>query len=418
MLTNTYTRNLLLSSGNTVPITVETRDYYGTYNFSILHLMELIKNNYVYPRWRIYVLFFDESINYEIPNEDIITGGSFNENYQDGQRKSLSFSLYNEDGKYSPNINMFWANTRLRLDMGVELSNGETIWSQVGIFTVTNVQDSLNPSEKIVQITAKDKFSIFEEKTGTLESTYEIPEGTDIEEVIKSILLKDIGDGDPFDSKPIIYHSSFKGKKTQATISKSAGESYGSILLELATQLSAEIFYNSQGNLTIIPTNETSLDVDKPLLFDFNDEHGEMGSLDFSFDMGSVVNRIVVIGASVNGRVVSATVSNDDAASPLCYQRIGYRTGSVINDSNITTENLARERAQYELRKQLILKSSTSITVLFNPLLSVNNLVAITSSHFNLSHEKFLIQSISYSLDYSGVMSITIANIRNLPSIV
>ena len=52
-----------------------------------------------------------------------------------------------------------------------------------------------------------------------------------------------------------LLYASFKGKKTQATISKSAGESYGSILLDLATQLSAEIFYNAMGNLTLVPTN-------------------------------------------------------------------------------------------------------------------------------------------------------------------
>ena len=411
------TQNLLLSSGDTIPITMESQDFFGIYNFDISYLINMLKNNYAYPRWRIYVLFPDEVINYEIPNEDIKLGGSFNENYQDGQRKSLSFSLYNESGKYSPNINMFWANTRLRLDMGVELVSGETVWFQAGIFVVSNAQDSVSTSEKMVQITAKDKFSLFEDKTGTIESTYEIPEGTEIEEVFKTILLSDMGDGTPFDVKPIIYHSSFKGKKTQATISKSAGETYGSILLELATQLSAEIFYNSQGCLTLVPTNETSLDVDKPLLFDFAEENGDFSSLDFSFDMSSIVNKIVVIGSSIKGQVVSATAVNDDAASPLCYQKIGYRTGSIINDSNITTEVLAQERAQYELRKQLILKSSTSISILFNPLLSVNNLITITNEHFGLSHERFLIQSISCSLDYSGTMSVTISNIKNLPSL-
>jgi len=415
---NTYAQHVLLSSGNTVPVFIEGQDSQNLSNINILRLMEWMRNNYTYPRWRIYVLFFDETINYEIPNEDIKLGGSFNENYQDGQRKSFSFSLNNESGKYSPNVNMFWANTRLRLDMGLEAVNGETIWFQVGVFVVSSAQDSLNPAEKTVQITAKDKFSIFEDKTGTIETTYEIPEGVEIEGVFNSILLRDMGDGNPFDSKPIIYPSVFKGKKTQAAITKSAGDSYGSILLELATQLSAEIFYGSQGNLTLVPTDETSLDVDKALLYDFVDEKGELSGLDFTFDMNSIVNRIIVIGSSIKGQVVSAIASNDDPGSPLCYQRIGYRTGSIINDSNITTEVLAQERARYELRKQLILKSSTTINIIFNPLLSVNNLIAITSEYFGLNHEKFLIQSISCSLDYSGTMSVTISNIKNLPTVI
>ena len=126
----------------------------------------------------------------------------------------------------------------------------------------------------------------------------------------------------------------------------------------------------------------------------------------------------LVIGATTNGGVCRGEAVNDDPASPLCYQRIGYRTGSLINDSNITTDILANERARYELRKQLVLKSSTTVTVPFNPLMSVNNLVAITSEFFNMEHERFLMSSYSCSLDYSGTMSITITNIKNLPSLI
>ena len=404
-------QNILLASGDRVPVSVAN----SVYDIDVAHLSEWIDNNYVGSRWRIYVLFPDETVNYEIPQDDIQLGGSYSENYQDGQRRSLSFSLYNETGKYSININTFWANTKLRLDRGVELNDGTVIWFQSGVFVVSQAQNTLGVSQKMVQITAKDKFSLFEEKTGTLETTYEIPVGSDIESVIKDILLFNNGSGEPLDVRPIMYHSSLKGKKTQVTISKSAGETFGSILLDLATQLSAEIFYNATGNLTLIPTNEASLDVDKPLIYDYNADKGDMSGLDFTYDMSSIINRVIIVGSSLTGGVVTATAVNDDPGSPLCYQRIGFRTGSVINDSNITTQYLAEERAQYELRKQLILKSSTNLTVLFNPLLSVNNLIAITSEYYGLARDKFLIQSISCSLDYSGTMSISVSNIKNLP---
>ena len=404
-------QNILLASGDRVPISVAN----SVYDIDVAHLSEWIDNNYVGSRWRIYVLFPDETVNYEIPQDDIQLGGSYSENYQDGQRRSLSFSLYNETGKYSININTFWANTKLRLDRGVELNDGTVIWFQSGVFVVSQAQNTLGVSQKMVQITAKDKFSLFEEKIGTLETTYEIPVGSDIESVIKDLLLFNNGSGEPLDVRPIMYHSSLKGKKTQVTISKSAGETFGSILLELATQLSAEIFYNATGNLTLIPTNEASLDVDKPLIYDYNADKGDMSGLDFTYDMSSIINRVIIVGSSLTGGVVTATAVNDDPGSPLCYQRIGFRTGSVINDSNITTQYLAEERAQYELRKQLILKSSTNLTVLFNPLLSVNNLIAITSEYYGLVRDKFLIQSISCSLDYSGTMSISVSNIKNLP---
>lgn len=414
----TYTQSLNMSSGETFNYYVDTYDTYNVHDLDMTHIMNWIKNNYTYPRWRIYVLFPDEKVKYEIPIEDIQIGGSFNENYQNGQRRSLSFSLYNEDGKYSPNINVFWAGTRLRVDRGIQMSDGTVLWVQSGIFIVTQAQNSLSFSQKIVQITAKDKFSLFEDKTGTLDSSYEVPAGSDVQQVIRTILLTDNGDGSPLDSRPMVYHSSLLGKTVQVAINKSAGETLGSILLELATQLSAEIFYNAQGLLTIIPVDEVSLDINKPIIFECNEDQGDINQLDFTFDMNAITNRIVVIGSSVNGGAVSATAVNDDPGSPLCYQRIGYRTGSVINDSNITTNILAQERAQYELRKTLILQSSTSVNVLFNPLLSVNNLITITSEFFGLIHERFLIQSISCPLSYSGEMSITVTNIKNLPTLI
>ena len=54
------------------------------------------------------------------------------------------------------------------------------------------------------------------------------------------------------------------------------------------------------------------------------------------------------------------------------------------------------------------------LDVAFNPLLSVNNIITITDEHFSLFNVKFLLQGISYSLDGSSRMSITVSNIDNL----
>ena len=226
-----------------------------------------------------------------------------------------------------------------------------------------------------------------------------------------------MGNGSPMDSKQLIYHSSFKGKKAQVDIVKNAGETLGSILLDIATQLSAEIFYNSMGNLTVVPIDEVTLDITKPIMFDYDFDRGELSNINFDFDLSNVINQVIVIGSSNNGGVYRAVAVNNDPGSPLCYQRIGYRTGNIINDSNITNDILAQERAQYELRSQLILKSSLNMNVLYNPFLSVNNIISISCQFYNMTHEKFLIQSLSYSLDYSGETGITISNLTNLPTL-
>lgn len=403
-------------SGDILSIATERADYYINQNYNIDEIVSLINNSIITPRFRIFVLYNDETINYEIPIEDIKSGsGSYSENYQNGQRRSLSFALYNEHRQYSTGINGLWAGTRLRLEMGLELQNEDVIWFQKGIYIITNLSPKHSNSETIIEVSASDKFCLFENKTGTLETTYEIPVGSNIEEIIKTILGGDMGNGMPFDAKEIIYNSVFKGAVTQVTISKSAGDSYGSILQELATQLSAEIFYNNMGRLTIVPIANVVDDINKPIIYDFDTRKGDISNLDFSFDLESIVNRVIVIGSSSSGGVYQAVAVNDEPSSPLSVKRIGYRTGEIINDSNITSDILAKERADYELRQQLIIKSSSSINVSFNPLLTVNNLITITDDTYDLTKEKFLLQSISCSLGYEGTMSITISNLNNLP---
>lgn len=403
-------------SGDILSIATERADYYINQNYNIDEIVSLINNSIITPRFRIFVLYNDETINYEIPIEDIKSGsGSYSENYQNGQRRSLSFALYNEYRQYSTGINGLWAGTRLRLEIGLELQNEDVIWFQKGVYIITNLSPKHSNSETIIEVSASDKFCLFENKTGTLETTYEIPVGSNIEEIIKTILGGDMGNGMPFDTREIIYNSAFKGAVTQVTISKSAGDSYGSILQELATQLSAEIFYNSMGRLTVVPIANVVDDINKPIIYDFDTAKGDMSNLDFSFDLESIVNRVIVIGSSSSGGVYQAVAVNDEPSSPLSVQRIGYRTGEIINDSNITSDILAKERADYELRQQLIIKSSSSLNVSFNPLLTVNNLITITDDTYSLTKEKFLLQSISCSLGYEGTMSITISNLNNLP---
>lgn len=416
-----YIQIPLSNTGEVLSLTIEALSS----NVSILEesnyqniefITQLIKNNTIAPRFRLFILNPDETVKYQIPQEDIILSGSYSENYQNGQRRSLSFSLYNEDGKYTPSINSIWATTKIALEMGLDIVGKDMIiWFKKGVYVINNITPSRQIDRKTVDISCSDKFAIFENKQGTIPETYEIPVGTEIEEVIKDILSYSNGDGYPLDNRNFIYHSSFKGKKTPLTISQSAGGTWGQLLMQLAEILSAEIFYNAEGNLTLIPIVEVTKDSDKPSIFSYVDEEGDFQNTNFSFDMNAIVNKVHVIGANVNGHTCIASAENNDPASPICVQRIGYRVGSIINDSNITTDVLAQERADYELRQNIIYKTSVSSSIFFNPILTVNNMITYTDSFFELERERLLIQSISASLDYSGLMSLTVSNINNLP---
>lgn len=382
--------------------------------YSVAFIKQLLSLAVIEPRFRLSILNSDETVNSIIPSQDIITGGQYTENYQNGQRRSISVELFNQTGKYSPSINGLWANKKLSFDFGLVTSSGETIWFPRGVYNLTNIAPSHSPNSKNVSLELEDKFSILEGKEGTLRSSYTIAPGRLIQEVIQEILSQDKGNGEVLDPKPFIYHPSFKGKTTQATISKEAGETFGSIILELATQLSAEVFYDQEGHLCFVPTIEVIDDGNKPILYNFNAQQGDVFSLDLDFDLTDIVNIVYVIGNNINGGYCQAEAINDDPSSPLCVQRIGYRADSPVKDNNITTKYLAQERAEYELRQKLILKSSGTLEGRFNPLLLVNNLITITDEYYGFNQERFLLQGISCNIDYSGKMSLSVANIKNL----
>lgn len=402
----------LQGSGEVISITSPySFDQYYTFSY----IENYIKNKNINPRFKIYVLNADETEKYEIPNDHIL-GGSYSENYQNGQRRTLSFQLNNSDGRYTPSINHFWIEQKFSFYIGFDINNNEDdiIWFKKGIYSCQNQSVDNSSDTKTVSIETADKFSILESKKGTIEYSYTINIGEDIEEVVNNILQSDNGTGFMLDMKQIVYHTSFKNKKVISQISESSGATYGSIILKLAEMLSAEVFYNSNGNLTFIPKQEVINDSDKPVLFSFDADNGDLITHNYTFSFDDIINKIIVIGTNINSNTCRAFSVNDAADSPISIGRIGYRIGSIINDSAITSEYLAQERADYELRKVSVAKTSVSNSVLLNPLIEVNNLIEITDSFYGIENEKFLVQSISFSLDYSGTMSISSSNINNL----
>ena len=381
-------------------------------SISMSYLTDVLKRPTIRPRFRLFVLNPDETINYEIPEEDIIiNSGNFTENYQNGQRKSVNINLINVDGKYTPSINTIWVHDRFRFDIGVEF-DGQVYWFPRGIYILGNPSADHQDSDKQVSLTLVDKFAVLEGKAGTLEATYEIPVDSDIEQAIMGILMLDNGSGYPIDLKPIIYDRAFKGLKMPYTLSKDAGSTLGEMLLEIGTILNAEVYYNSQGNLCFININETTLDVQKASLWDYSDEDRDYGRATANYDFENAVNEVHVVGDNINNEIFSAMAKNENPVSPLCIQRIGRRI-EYINDSNIYSDDLAQQRANYELRKFGILKTTMNIQVSFNPLLFVNNLVTITDKYYNLARERFLIQSISYTIGNESQMTISCSNIVN-----
>lgn len=382
------------------------------FGVNIEEIKRILKSEHYEARYRLLVLNPDETVRYEIPQDDIIlNSGGYSENYQSGQRRSLTISLVNTEGKYTPQKDNLWVNTKFRFDVGVEYA-GEEYYVPRGIYIMQNPQSIRGDSDKEIELSLADKFAIFEGKLGTLEGTYEIPAGMEIEKAIKSILLLDDRTGMPMDMKPILYDAAFKGKKMPYTLSKDAGSNFGEILLEIGTILNAEVFYNSTGNLVFMSINETMNDLAKPIQWHYTTVENDLIQIDGTYSFEDVINEVHIVGDNVNNDLIWAWARNEDIASPISIPHIGRRI-EYINDSNIPNDDYAKLRAIYELRRNSFLKTTFTLTVPYNFTLMVNNLITLTDDFYGFEQDKFLVQSIEYNVGDDNQMTLTISNTAN-----
>ena len=106
-------------------------------NYIDYPLLEDILRGEIYTRrYRVMLLNPDETVNTEIPQEDIIIDDSnYSENYQNGSRRSLTLGLVNIDKLYSIEPNKIWIQNKFRYDVGIEW-NGQVVWMTRGIFVL------------------------------------------------------------------------------------------------------------------------------------------------------------------------------------------------------------------------------------------------------------------------------------------
>jgi hypothetical protein len=372
---------------------------------------------------RVSVLNQDESLNYFIPQEDIVLDGvQYNENYTNGQRRNLSLKLINVADfdtvnnkkiyKYFPSVEGLWYGTKIKYEQGIRYNNKEYYFSK-GIYIVNNFDLQHTVSARDVTYQCTDKFGMFEGSTGTLEDGYEVPVDTPIDQVVNDILNLSGTDGYVNDQKICILDSKFSNFKTQSTIRVDAGGTVGNIIEQLATQMSAEYYYNMIGHLVFYPMDESMNDINKQILWIYDEN--QMEGLHFT-GKDDIINVVKVTGNNVDGRIYSAVAKNTNLQSPINIYRIKERKMAPIDTANIWSDDMAQQLAEFNLRKQTILNTQQQCTVPYNPLLSVNNIVEVENKDLNMRRSQYVINSISYTSG-SATMSIEITNLTSLPSI-
>lgn len=405
-------------------------------NFTNEEIEEILVEEGIKPRHKIVILNQDETERMEIDENDIEASSvAFSEQYQQGSRRSLDFTLINRDGKYTPSPNIqrerffenssqkikynlyedeIWGDMKFRYYMGLDY-HGKEIWFRKGIYVVNKLDVTSQDSDKKINFSLGDKFTVFEGKQGTLMDTYEIPVGSNAIDALKDLFKMPTGNGYNLDNTPILFDTRFRNFKIQATIRKEAGDTVSSLIADIATQLSANYYYNENGNFILEYLNETITDDVKPTCWQYFEKNYDLLTLNSAYDFTNAINVVKVVGDNVNNGIYSYLMINNDARSPICVGKLGYRKEAPITNCNIWDNTMAKELARYYLRKKSLVPLSFNATAKFNPLLFVDFLCTIDfeKEDMKFKGDKCVINSISVNSS-DNVMNLTLTKVEDL----
>lgn len=337
--------------------------------------------------------------------------GNISISYQQGVRRTVTLKVFDSTGQmkadeYSP----FWINKKFKLYLGIYNEN-EIYWWTQGVF----LSNSVEYSEQTLTVNGYDKFSLFTSELDRLclQETYVIPQGTKANKVIQDILLLPIGTGQPLDSIEPIIDLDFYNYAIPYEIKKEKGSYLGDVLIEIATSLNADIYYNIYGRLVVTKSNDKSYKNMQPLCH-CSDENGRLLSFGFNRDLSKTKNKCTVYGYDALGGLHKYTAVNNNPISPTRISVVGENPMDIEENDMCFDDERCKDYANYKLKSNAIIEMSGDLKTPILPHIDVNNTIAITNKENNLDYDIFIIQSVNIPLSIQET-SMNITNIKWLP---
>jgi hypothetical protein len=163
-----------------------------------------------------------------------------------GSRRSCNLLLDNSDGQFIPSASTIWLNSLFKVYTGYDDVDSVEEFESRGIFLLGEPEIASAFSEKTASLSLYDQnANLNGELSGVLESPYIINSGTTIDAAVRQILIE-AGDL----SVPIIAPTT---ETLPYSILKNPGDTFGSVLQELADMISWNYFYDRFGYFRFEP---------------------------------------------------------------------------------------------------------------------------------------------------------------------
>lgn len=385
--------------------------YIDTYRITSFELQSNFKNHIICPVFRLYLLNNDETIKKDV--SEYLMSGTLSINYQNGQRRALNITLHDYDEVWNPSpySGWLWNQTRFRFDAGV-LIEDTIYWARQGIFVVKDPSHSYQGGDNTISLSLVDKFGLYDGTvSGNTEWYYKIPVNTSIRDAISGCIYGDYGRNEIYDQQPIYMNTAYQNELLAYTISKNPDTCISEILLSLAEMISCDIYYNEFGCLTVTSGIDELASVNRPIIYRFTDGDREIRNASVTHNWSQVKNKVIVNGAVVNGDIFTGIAENTNPASRFCVQNFGTHI-KYISDTNIYSEQLALDRATYELLQSLRKCENINFTTNYLPHIDVNKLVEIHSDALGISDGLYLVNSVNMNISTSGEISWTVSSVQ------
>ena len=389
----------------------------------------------------------DESVNFEFTNALYNIDVDLSVNYTNGSRRSCTLTLNNDRRAFPVDFDNIWIDQKFKLWMGIYLDDKTPYYFPQGVFYITNPSDTYNPGARTVTINGADKWvyldgTLFGRLSGTYQTNIDVRLDDAIRGLLKLSRFKDDFSGTDnkekmIDPAPPLLSPVFKDKTSELiTIDKETGDkistiksvldcpytaivergrTFADVLLEYATILCANIYYDVNGRLVVEPMIDTAEDItdtNKEILWHYTVDEKTFLGLTQKHDFEKIHNDFIVLGNIVEGYQFKGRVQNRNPLSNTCVQKIGLRTREPYEDNQYYSDEQCVELAKYYAKTDTILQKSGDIASVTLYHLDVNKLVTVSTPNNNMSKELFLITG--FSLSASGEMTLNISSVNIL----
>lgn len=335
--------------------------------------------------------------------EGKVTDGSISIDATSDIRRTCNITLVVEN---SENIltpgGQVWLDKFIKVYVGTDnpRNGNETVWNNMGLFLINNPESVYNVTTNTITFEGLDLMAkLTGRRNGQLPAvTTVVPAESKVADVVKQTITQLGGF-----NKYIIQDA---GYEIPYDIKKDMGSTIYDLLVEIRDLYSDwEMFFDVDG---VFHWQQIPNGINEPVVLDFNQlKQKVIISETIDVDFENVKNHIIVYGRLLdNGEQVMATSTDTISSSPYNVDSIG-QINYIVDDERIYNNDLAQQRADYELF--LHARMNNSITLEIVPLYWLNDVnVKIAHTNKNVGIEgEYLIKTLEIPLGVGNNMTIT-----------